>query len=298
MFDIHKASQNLEDLDIHLEYEGMKIDVQWFRVAFFSGDWFIGRHNHSFFELHLIKEGICGVRLDDGCFTTSAGEFYINAPGVFHEQFPVNSSNTREYCLCLSITWDKDDNTEAGALFHILNDTGCRIFKDNHSLVQLFDMALEEAFYKRTGFFNKIRSIASLLIINTAQILSAMKDSGYKVPLKSNSGDYRFNQIENFITDNISGTVTVKQISDYMHLSEKQITRIVKQNAGICTKDFIIRNKLMAAADLIKNSSLAISEISDRLGFSSVYYFSQYFRKFYGHPPSVVRKNMHDVRKH
>ena len=30
MFDIHKASQNLENLDLHFEYEGMKIDVPAF----------------------------------------------------------------------------------------------------------------------------------------------------------------------------------------------------------------------------------------------------------------------------
>ena len=48
MYDINKASQNLEDQELHFEYEGMKIDVQWFRIMSRNSDWCIHRHKHSF----------------------------------------------------------------------------------------------------------------------------------------------------------------------------------------------------------------------------------------------------------
>ncbi len=290
MSDIFKASQNLEDLDLHFEYEGTAVYVQWFRIQVFKSDSVTERHNHSFFELHLIKEGETGVRLDDGGFTACAGDFYLNAPGVYHEQFTGKDGQALEYCLSFNFMPDRNAGTEAAALFRILAETPCKCFKDTHGLISFFDVALEEAYSKRVGFYNKIRDIASLILLNTAQCIGEMRPSDYGVPLKSSKGDFRFAQIEKFINDNITSAITVRQLADFIHLSEKQITRIVRKNAGISSKDLIIRNKIRKAADLLKNSSLAINEISRVLGFSSEFYFSQYFKRFNGCPPSALRK--------
>lgn len=290
MLDIFKASQNLEDLELHFEYEGMAIYVQWFRTEVFNSGAVCKRHNHSFFELHLLKEGNVEVRLDNGCFTACAGDFYLNAPGVYHEQATISDGRVLEYCLSFNIIRNKDIMAEASALFSILNNTTCKAFRDTLGLVPLFDIALEEAYFKRIGYYNKIRDIASLLLINTVQCISENRISDYAVPLKSSKGDYRFAQIEKFINDNITTPITVGQLSNLLHLSEKQIARIVQKNAGVSTKDLIIRNKIRKATDLIKSSSLAINEISEVLGFSSEFYFSQYFKKYNGCPPSSLRK--------
>jgi AraC-like DNA-binding protein len=171
-----------------------------------------------------------------------------------------------------------------------LNETPCILFDDSLSLISLFDNALEEAWSKKLGYFNKIRDVASLLLINSARIMSGMRVSDYPVPLKSSIDDYRFKQIDKFIYDNIKTMVTVKQVADYLHLSEKQVTRIVQNNIGISTKELIKRKKTLEAADLIKNTKLPVKEVSDTLGFSSEYYFSQYFKKFFGKSPTSLRK--------
>jgi AraC-type DNA-binding domain-containing proteins len=295
MYDIYKASQNLEDLELHFEYEGMKIDVQWFRIMHVREEWCIERHTHSFFEFHFIRSGKCRVVLDNGEFVATEGTFYVNAPGIYHKQLSIEGFDTIEYCLGCYISWNKDENNESGRIFHILNDTPCMVFKDILGLMELFEDALEEAYSKRMGFFNKISNIASILLINSVQIMSSMSLADYSVPLKSNRGDYRFLQIDKFINDNISTMITVKQIADYLHLSEKQITRIVRLNCGISTKELIIRKKVHMAAELIKNTSLPVNEISDAMGFSSEYYFSQYFKKFYGESPSYLRKTLKDM---
>ncbi len=289
MLDILKASQNLEDLDLHFQYEGMAVYVQWFRIEIFHGDSVCVRHNHSFFELHLIKEGETGVKLDDGGFTARAGEFYLNAPGVYHEQF-TGKDRAIEYCLGFSVVRDKNIGTESAALFGILNETPCSLFKDTQGVTDLFDTALEEAYSKRLGFYNKIRDIASLIVVNTAQSMCEKQPAEYEVPLKSSKGDYRYAQIEKFITDNITTPITVRQLADFIRLSEKQVTRIVRKNAGIGAKDLIIRSKIRKAKEMIKNTSFAINEISEALGFSSEFYFSQYFKRYNGCPPSYLRK--------
>jgi AraC-like DNA-binding protein/mannose-6-phosphate isomerase-like protein (cupin superfamily) len=292
MFDIHKASQNLEELEFRFQFDGMMIDIQWFRVMNNCGDWNIARHMHSFFEFHFIRSGSCRVVLDTGEFAASSEEFYVNAPGVYHEQSVLDEDNLVEYCLCCDITRDKEMTSETEKIYKILNETPCEIFKDTLGIITLFEEALSEAYYKRIGFYNKIKNIASLILLNSMQIMGGSQASDYNVPLKSNSGDYRFLQINKFIDDNVNSMVTVKQVADFIHLSEKQVLRITEKNMGISTKELIIRKKITRATDLIKNTSLSISEISDTLGFTSEYYFSQFFRKFSGCAPSLLRKKI------
>lgn len=292
MFDIIKASQNLEELEFRFQFDGMKIDIQWFRVEHKYGDWNIDRHVHSFFEFHFIRSGSCRVVLDTGKFIASPGEFYVNAPGIYHEQSGHNGENMVEYCLCCDITGDNDMISEAEKIFKIMNETSCAAFSDTQGIIALFDEALGEAHNRRIGFYNKIKSIASLILLNSIQIMGGQQASDYKVPLRSNSGDYRFWQINKFIDDNVDSMLTVKQVADFIHLSEKQVLRITEKNTGISTKELIIRKKIMRATDLIKNTSMSISEISDSMGFTSEYYFSQFFRKSSGCAPSLLRKKL------
>lgn len=81
-----------------------------------------------------------------------------------------------------------------------------------------------------------------------------------------------------------------------MFLSSRQIGRIIRQYNGMTTKEFIIQKKLDKAKQLLKDSELTIKEISDQMGFSSEYYFSQSFKKQEGYPPKIFRENTNLVR--
>lgn len=50
---------------------------------------------------------------------------------------------------------------------------------------------------------------------------------------------------------------------------------------------FIRSIRLQRAAQLIREGELTISEIADRVGFSSTSYFSKCFQEMYGYKPSI-----------
>lgn len=290
MFDLNKASQSLEEIELRFEFDGAAVEVQWFRVMQTAGNWCIARHTHSFYEFHFIRSGSCRVLLDTGEFAASEGEFFVTAPGVYHEQTDLNGRSAVEYCLSCDIKPQGDISGEALKVLSILGGTPCGVFRDTLGIFELFETALNEALMKRVGFHNKLRSLAALILVNSARIMGGQEAAEYGVPLKSNRGDHRYLQINQFIEDNISGAVTVKQIADFLYLSEKQVSRIVRKSAGLSTKELIIKKKIARATDLLRNTRMPINQIAEALGFSSDYYFSQYFRKFYGCPPSYLRK--------
>ncbi len=293
-FDLAKASKKLCALDFNYIYDGLSINVIWFRAMALTGDWLIGRHMHSSYEFHFIKEGSCEVITDTDHFTVHEGEFYLTAPSILHEQRSINSKHFIEYCLNCDLKLIEDSSTEILKLGLILNNSQCAAYPDNEdvSCIKLFEYALREACCEYTGFFGNIKNIIPLIINNAARKMSESRIIDYAVPKKSNSNNFRMLQMERFIEDNISTPISTSSLSSYMHLSQKQVCRIIKHAKNMSTKEFINSIKLTKAKELLKSPNLHVKKVADMLGFSSEYYFSQFFKKLEGYPPVQYRNNI------
>ncbi|WP_202849494.1 AraC family transcriptional regulator [Clostridium thermosuccinogenes] len=290
-FDLVKASRKLSEIDLKIVAGKLDIDVLWFRAMIHDGDWHINRHTHSSYEFHFIASGGCSVVLDDGEFEAKEGEFYLTAPGVFHEQRSIGDGKMVEYCINCDINLTDDAPSEEKFILEILRDTPCRSFKDAHGSIELFNRALEEAYYQHAGYYTNIKSLATMIITAASRAMSESVPIRYSVPLKNRKSDYRIEQIEKFIDDNISNAITVGDVAKYMHLSEKQVLRIVREAKGTSVKDLIVKSKFQKARELLRETDLSLKQISDMLGFSSEYYFNQFFKREEGYPPGCFRYN-------
>jgi len=293
-FDLAKASKKLCELDLNFTYDGLNINVIWFRAMLNTGDWLIERHMHSSYEFHFIKNGCCEVITDTSRFVVNEGEFYLTAPSVFHEQRSINNSRVIEYSLNCDLKISDISSSEMLNLLDIFKSTQCIAYKDDSDCCALFKYALEEAYFERIGFFSSIKSFIPLILINAARSMPQNRGYTYPIPKKNNDSNFRMSQIERFIKDNISTPISTSSISKYMHLSQKQICRIIKESKNMSTKEFANGIKLSQAKELLKNSNFHIKKIADLLGFSSEYYFSQFFKKQEGYPPSYYRSNIHN----
>ncbi|SHE36708.1 transcriptional regulator, AraC family [Caldanaerobius fijiensis DSM 17918] len=295
--DIVKASKKLSELDIQITIDNIVVDILWFRVMDLNGVWSINRHTHSSFEFHFVSSGACIVVLDDGQFVAREGEFYVTAPGIYHEQKSIGNGHYVEYSINCDFKKMKMDNgfSEADNILKVLSSASCIPIKDCYNAIEYFNLALEEADNQKIGFYNNIKCLASIIITMATRAISKNSVVTYNVPLKAKEDDYRFTMIEKFIEDNISSNITTVDIANYMHLSDKQVCRIVRKKTGGSTKSLINSIKLKKAKDLLKNTGLSIKEIANVLGFSSEYYFNQFFKREEGYPPGVYRNNVKNV---
>lgn len=291
--DIIQASNRLSKIDLRLEIDNLEISVTWFRVMKTSGEWIIDRHMHSSYEFHFVTEGGCRVRLDGCEFHARAGEFYLTAPQVYHEQSGEGNGRYTEY----SINYDihiKDGrdagSAEGAALLEVLNTAGCRAVPDDFGGIRFFNEALAEALSQKTGYYSNLRCLAAMILTAAAR---AFDDSRkYAVPMKRNESDYHFMEIERFVNDNLSTPIGVESIAGHLYLSSRQINRIVMRYTGKTAKKYISARKLEKAKELLRDSSLSIRQISEKLGFTSEYYFSQFFRREEGYPPGRYRRSV------
>ncbi len=97
-------------------------------------------------------------------------------------------------------------------------------------------------------------------------------DSGFE-----SECDARLALAKQYIKDNINSPLTCPEVSQYCHLSCKQLSRIFSKNEGMPLMGYIHKIKIEAAEKLISESGLSLKEISSYLGFSSEYYFNAFF---------------------
>jgi len=82
----------------------------------------------------------------------------------------------------------------------------------------------------------------------------------------------------------------VSELAEAMHMSRSNLLRKIKKSTSVSASQFIRQVRLKKAMEILGETSLTVSEVSFRVGFSSTSYFTKCFREFYGYPPGEVGK--------
>ena len=86
-----------------------------------------------------------------------------------------------------------------------------------------------------------------------------------------------------------SATLTVDYLCKEIGISRSQLHRILKQETSLSLSHFIRKRRLEKAEDLLKNTEMRISEISDVIGINNHQNFTNYFKAVYGVSPRDYR---------
>ncbi len=98
--------------------------------------------------------------------------------------------------------------------------------------------------------------------------------------------------VRKYISDNIERDIRRPEIAGYIHLNEDYLTRIFRKETGISLKEYIIREKMLAAQEMIRTTVLPISFIAAKIGYCNYSHFSKIYKKVLGTVPTDDRKNV------
>lgn len=86
----------------------------------------------------------------------------------------------------------------------------------------------------------------------------------------------------------------VSELADAMNMSRSNLLRRVKKETKLSVSQLINQIRLKRAMELLRKSSLNVSQVSAEVGFNSTSYFIKCFREYYGYPPGEVGKRLTD----
>lgn len=93
-----------------------------------------------------------------------------------------------------------------------------------------------------------------------------------------------------YIFENVTMSITIKEISDQLDVSPRKLSSMFKKETGISITDYIQKQKIKVAKNLLKNSNSTSLDISNYLNFSSQSYFIQVFSKIEGITPKKYKE--------
>lgn len=83
-------------------------------------------------------------------------------------------------------------------------------------------------------------------------------------------------------------------ISEALHHEYNYISSLFSSVEGVTLEHYIIRQKIEKAKELLFYEEHTLSEIADRLGYSSVAHLSGQFKKITGFTPTQLKKSLRD----
>lgn len=99
----------------------------------------------------------------------------------------------------------------------------------------------------------------------------------------------RLRHVVDYIQANLSEDNSLQALADLAHVSPFHFCRSFKQSTGQSPHRYILQLRIEEAQRLLKRTTLAISEVANRLGFSDQSHFTMVFRRLVGTTPARWR---------
>ena len=250
----------------------------------YGGDWHSVPHAHSHTELFFIVSGKGQFLIQDQIFPVGINDLVIINPNVIHTEDSLNAQPL-EY-IVLGIGGIELATTE--------NSNGRFCILDHFESAEISSCLrniLREMEQKNTGYQDICQAYMEILIIrlmrNTAMTLQAEP--------QGNTGNRQCANVKRYIDLHFKESLTLEQLAEEAHMSKYYLSHAFKREYGISPINYMISRRIDESKYLLAETDLSMSQIAQLLGFSSLSYFSQVFRKENNTSPMEFRQNARHI---
>lgn len=253
---------------------------------------------HDFWEFQYVDKGAYNIMVDDKRFDLTEGQFIMFPPNAHHygtgekydAQLGIVSFESSSPVLFENhsklITLSK---TEKELLSHIITG-GVDIFipaSPESGLVGLVP-------HKDTppSELAKLKHRLEMFLTEICINSETNKVKSFRTN-KSNYVKTQFEEIEDFLKNNLDKNFTLEDLSREFSISTSKIKLIFKEECSESPIAHFTSLKIKKAKQLIRESSLNFTQISESLGFTYVHYFSKVFKEKTGLTPSEYAKSIY-----
>lgn len=112
-----------------------------------------------------------------------------------------------------------------------------------------------------------------------------------KYVLKEKKKSPRLARMMEYIEDHLGEKIELAAIAEHVNVSRTYASAIFKEELGITISEFILRERMLEAKRLLRETDMTISAIADSLAFCSQSYFTKNFTEIEGVTPGEYRKS-------
>ena len=226
-------------------------------------NWQINEQEILFYDLLFVLKGSADYIINGRPRTVEEGDILFLAPGS------IRSATTRGMtCVSLDFLLNDDESLDLPEV------TATEGLGDFLSLFTELDF---EWLQKRPGYQMKCQALFSL-------ILHKVVYENREAPLNAH-----VEIIKRHILQNYDKKITISSLARRAKLHPAYCGSLFKKTEGTGISDFINHVRINKAASLLETGEYTVGEVSDKTGFSDIYYFSKTFKKMTGLSPNSYK---------
>ena len=260
-----------EDI-VHFNRMEHPFSIQMAGVSYCDGSYHIRRPNSSITCVEYVVEGRGYVRQDGREFVAEKGDVYL-----------LNAKRNHDYYSDAAEPWTK-------LWINVYGDFATQIL-DYYKVsnINLFkacpaeDIFTELLTVARSGKpVDDIFDECALIFVRLVQLLARSGGSG--------SGRSVAAELRSLINNDINFTRSIGDYARELYCTKQYAITAFKAVYGVTPYRYITDRRMIAAENLLKNTSLSVSDIAETLSFCDAHYFSTFFKQRMGVSPLRYRQ--------
>lgn len=101
-------------------------------------------------------------------------------------------------------------------------------------------------------------------------------------------------EVMRYVRENLELNFMLEDLAERVGLSVSRFKARFKDEVGVPPADYVSRQKVSKAMDLLRKTGMPITQIATGLGYSSSQYFATAFRRYTGKTPSHARREAYN----
>ncbi len=229
-------------------------------------------HFHTHIEIIYILSGESYATADRKSYKLNKGDMFLAFPNQIHHYKTLAEGEHIVLMFSPSILFELEN-----ILFNNVPKTNAiyNVPDNLHDLfVNLLQRDIEYENTLKVGILNTI--LATVLPVLTL-----------KPRIKTNNTTLQ--EVLNFCYLNFANDITLDSIADALHISKFHISRLLNKKLGMNFNTYINNLRINHACDMLEDTEISISNISEEVGFGSIRSFNRVFKDIMDKTPLEYR---------
>ncbi len=230
------------------------------------------RKNEKFTDILCVIKGVLSAKFDGKKYKLKKGDALIIPPNRLCDSF-VETNKTNVFWLHFKHNkyWSEFFGTE-------IHTKHFDRFEDIYSIMHVY---FNEIYGKKRSMII-LNSLADTLIeLIKCEFSSFQHTTNLEVNEKVSS---LFDTVEHFPEKDWN----TKNVAKQLHVSVKYLDEYCQKITAQTFSKFVLKTRMRIAFEMLKSAKLSVSEISEKVGYSTPYSFSRIFKSYYGKSPRNI----------
>ena len=252
--------------------------------ARYGGDWHSVPHTHNHMELFFIVGGKGQFLIEDQLHPVDVNNLVIINPNVVHTEVSLNAQPLEYIVLGVAGIQLATRDTSNGQ-FSILDHF------ESAEISGCLRNILREMEQKNTGYEDVCQAYMEILITRL------MRSTALAVPSESQviSVNRQCAAVRRYIDLHFKEALTLEQLAEEGHMNKFYLSHAFKREYGVSPINYMISKRIEESKYLLAETDLSMTQIAQLLGFSSLSYFSQVFRRTQSVTPMEYRQSQRGI---